>query len=163
MQSKLVFTSLVAALVAGAPLTGYSRDKHHDNHRHDRSSDHHGHGHYYSHGSYYGRGYYGGSYYRGGYGYGYRPYYYSRPYWGPSIGFSFYSHPTTVYRGYVADNGSLGAEVQRELRRRGYYYGPIDGAIGPQSRAAIRAYQAKRGLYITGSINQSLLRSLGIS
>jgi peptidoglycan hydrolase-like protein with peptidoglycan-binding domain len=58
--------------------------------------------------------------------------------------------------------GGLAADVQVALRKRGYYRGPIDGSIGPASRGGIRAYQANRGLYITGRIDRTLLRSLGI-
>jgi len=54
------------------------------------------------------------------------------------------------------------AAVQRELRARGYYGGAIDGAIGPRSREAIRAYQSDYGLHITGDINRQLLDSLGL-
>ena len=53
-------------------------------------------------------------------------------------------------------------DVQRELRAAGFYSGPIDGIIGPGTRAAIRAYQASNGLAITGQINSSLLGSLGL-
>jgi hypothetical protein len=117
-----------------------------------------------------GHGYYGGSHhYRRPYGYGYygRPYYYG----GPSVGFSYsrYSQPsyyssTSVYRGAPVSNYSddLAVDVQRELQRRGYYSGPIDGDIGPGSRSAIRAYQADRGLAVTGRVDSRLIRSLGI-
>lgn len=54
------------------------------------------------------------------------------------------------------------AEVQRALARRGYYRGPIDGDIGPGSRAAIARYQADRGMRPTGQIDSRLLRSLGL-
>ena len=53
--------------------------------------------------------------------------------------------------------------MQRALQRRGYYRGYVDGDIGPGSRAAIRSYQARHGLYVTGRIDSALLRSLGIS
>lgn len=53
--------------------------------------------------------------------------------------------------------------VQRELRDRGYYHGPADGNIGPRTRAAIRAYQARHGMDVNGRITPSLLRSLGLS
>lgn len=52
--------------------------------------------------------------------------------------------------------------VQRALSARGYYGGPIDGDIGPGSRAAIRAYQADHGMEVTGEIDGQLLRSLGV-
>ncbi|HWL52336.1 MAG TPA: peptidoglycan-binding protein [Chthoniobacteraceae bacterium] len=52
--------------------------------------------------------------------------------------------------------------VQVELKRRGYYAGPIDGQIGPGTSRSISTYQSKNGLKVTGKINQALLVSLGI-
>lgn len=52
--------------------------------------------------------------------------------------------------------------VQVELQRRGYYGGPIDGDIGPQTSSAIAKYQADNGLPRTGQINEALLKSLDI-
>ena len=174
MKLISILPMLAAVCTVLAPFSAEAKDKHdkhrdnhHDNHeRHDR--DHHGshvtirpsYGH--GHGNGYGRGY--GGY--GGYGYGssyYRsPYYYGRP----SLGFSYYSRPSSGYRGqsaYRSYSDSLAVDVQSELRRRGYYRGPIDGDIGPGSRAAIRNYQYDRGLSATGRIDSSLLRALGIS
>jgi hypothetical protein len=95
--------------------------------------------------------------------YGHSPYYYpsSHYYYRP---YGYYQAPP-VYRAsryYAAGDYSLDATVQRELRHRGYYRGPIDGDIGPGSRSAIRQYQADHGLRVTGRIDSSLLRSLGI-
>lgn len=58
--------------------------------------------------------------------------------------------------------GVTGADVQHALAERGFYYGPIDGLIGPMSRRAIAAFQAEAGLAPTGEINASLLRALGL-
>jgi len=52
--------------------------------------------------------------------------------------------------------------VQAALRREGYNPGPIDGVIGGQTRDAIADYQHDHGLAPTGSINDPLLRSLGV-
>ncbi|MGC1479921.1 MAG: peptidoglycan-binding protein [Chthoniobacterales bacterium] len=52
--------------------------------------------------------------------------------------------------------------VQVELKARGYYGGPIDGDIGPVSKASISRYQSASGLAVTGDINRALLVSLGI-
>jgi peptidoglycan hydrolase-like protein with peptidoglycan-binding domain len=57
---------------------------------------------------------------------------------------------------------SVEASVQRALKRQGYYRGLIDGDIGPESRAAIRRYQIDRGLDVTGRVDRSLIRSLGV-
>ncbi len=162
--------ALILGLAFALPVTGLSKDKHHDDH-HDRHDDHHDshyHGYNHSYGSpYRSSGYrnYGYSSYRDyDYDYGYRPYYYSRP----SIGVEFSSGPTyyssPTYRGRVASSysDSLAADVQRSLRSRGYYHGSIDGDAGPGTRSAIRSYQARHGLNVTGRIDSSLLRSLGI-
>ncbi|MDQ3620938.1 MAG: peptidoglycan-binding protein [Verrucomicrobiota bacterium] len=51
---------------------------------------------------------------------------------------------------------SLEIDVQMALRRAGYYRGPIDGAIGPGSRNAIREFQVDNGLAVTGRIDRGL-------
>jgi len=63
---------------------------------------------------------------------------------------------------YRRHHHSLDADVQYSLARLGYYRGPIDGDIGPGSRAAIRAYQYDHGLYVNGVIDGPLVRSLGL-
>ena len=65
-----------------------------------------------------------------------------------------------VERDRAEYRGSVEVDVQRELRRKGYYGGAVDGDIGPQTRASIRAYQVDRGLPVTGRIDTPLLRSL---
>ena len=155
----------VAGLVFAAPATGFAKDKHHDHH--DSS---HGH-------TVYVQPYCPPTY-------GYRSSYYSRP----SVSFGFYSAPAyygtsdyyydsspsrTYYRSVPRTSYSyrqsssysddLAVDVQRALARRGYYRGEIDGDVGPGTRAAIRSYQYSRGLTVTGRIDGSLLRSLGLS
>jgi His-Xaa-Ser repeat protein HxsA len=174
--------ALVAGIVLSLPATGFARKKievrrdldgdgHYntktyrvDNHRHSR---HYGGSRYYGgHGYGYGRPYYYNDYYRPSYYYS-RPYYYD---YSPSIGVSYYSRPSysysRSYRSYTPSYSSyaddLAVDVQRALKRRGYYRGSIDGDIGPGSRSAIRAYQADRGLPVTGRIDSRLLRALGI-
>lgn len=53
-------------------------------------------------------------------------------------------------------------QVQAALNAEGYNAGPPDGALGPKSRAAIARYQSDNELPATGSIDASLLASLGI-
>lgn len=50
--------------------------------------------------------------------------------------------------------------VQEALLARGYDPGPVDGAIGPQTRDAIRAYQSASGLSPTGEVSRELLSHL---
>jgi|TARA_B110000902_G_scaffold254079_1_gene317558 membrane-bound lytic murein transglycosylase B len=51
--------------------------------------------------------------------------------------------------------------LQQRLTRQGFDTDGADGVIGPNSEKAIRAYQASRGLPVTGRPSQELLRSLG--
>ncbi|MGJ8546575.1 MAG: lytic murein transglycosylase [Sulfitobacter sp.] len=51
--------------------------------------------------------------------------------------------------------------LQQKLTRAGYDTDGSDGVIGPNSRKAISAYQASRGLPATGDPSLELLRSLG--
>lgn len=139
---------LAAALCFAAPATGLSDDHRHHWDHHDYRSGHYYHGY--------------------GYGYGYRPYYYGGygyPFFGgPSFGVSINTSPT-YYRGVDRSDSSgddLGADVQRELAHRGFYRGEIDGDVGPGTRAAIREYQYRNGLEVTGRIDRSLLRSLDL-
>ena len=73
--------------------------------------------------------------------------------------------PRTYYqpapRSYSATR-PIEVDVQLALRREGYYRGPIDGDLGPGSRAAIRDYQYDHRLPANGRIDNYLLRSLGL-
>ncbi len=56
----------------------------------------------------------------------------------------------------------LTIQVQTALRAYGYYGGPIDGIIGPQSREALTWLQRDHGLTVTGGITQEVLDVVGI-
>jgi peptidoglycan hydrolase-like protein with peptidoglycan-binding domain len=51
-------------------------------------------------------------------------------------------------------------DIQRELLSQGYDPGPLDGAIGPNTRGAIRQYQSDVGLPIDGQATDALLLDL---
>ena len=104
---------------------------------------------------------------------GYAPHYHSYGWYAPRpfVSLSYiserpiYASERPIYRAsryYEADDSSFESDVQRALKRRGYYSGAVDGDIGPRSRAAIREYQADHGLPITGRVDGSLIRSLGL-
>jgi hypothetical protein len=57
---------------------------------------------------------------------------------------------------------SIIASVQEELLEEGYNPGPADGVMGSRTRSAIAEYQDDHGLAVTGTINNSLLRSLDL-
>lgn len=101
-----------------------------------------------------GTGYAGRGYY---YGPANSPYYYQRS------DVRYFATREAAPREYYGNEGyGYNTAVQRELSRRGYYNGSIDGVIGPQSRRAIVRYQRDNALYQSGTISQSLLRSLGL-
>jgi hypothetical protein len=53
--------------------------------------------------------------------------------------------------------------VQKELAKLGYYHGPIDGLIGPQTERAISWFQSIDQLSATGRIDDPTLKALRIS
>ncbi len=115
--------------------------------RHDRNWWHR----HYSRITFYGGGYW---YWNAGWWYpawGYSPYYNNYFYNGPIFGYG-YASPFDVT-----------AQVQRALAARGYYYGPIDGILGPGTRNAIQRYQIDHGLYATAAIDEPTLYRLGLA
>ena len=58
-------------------------------------------------------------------------------------------------------NGTMIREVQRALKDKGFYSGPIDGVWGAASKSAIRAYQRANGLPVAG-LSMATMESLGI-
>jgi hypothetical protein len=83
--------------------------------------------------------------------YGYDPYYSRYVYDGPIFGY-----------GYAAP-GDVTVDVQRALAQQGYYYGPIDGILGPGTRRAIERYQIDHGLAVTAAIDEQTLYTLGLT
>lgn len=52
--------------------------------------------------------------------------------------------------------------VQQALKEQGFYYGDANGEKTADTTAAIRRYQIRNGLQITGEIDAETLRSLGV-
>lgn len=61
----------------------------------------------------------------------------------------------------VAGDSSV-ASVQRALKKRGFYAGPVDGEAGGGTRGAIRNFRAENGLGSSTRIDGPLLRALGL-
>lgn len=58
----------------------------------------------------------------------------------------------------VSDEGVSG--VQARLRNLGYLSVPVDGVLGPLTRDAIRDYEGRNGLKVTGEISDPLVSKL---
>jgi peptidoglycan hydrolase-like protein with peptidoglycan-binding domain len=52
--------------------------------------------------------------------------------------------------------------VQQALKDEGFYYGEVSGEMNANLTAAIRRYQIRNGLQVSGELNDETLRSLGI-
>jgi len=52
--------------------------------------------------------------------------------------------------------------VQQALKNEGFYYGEINGDMNANLTAAIRRYQIRNGLQVSGELNDETLRSLGV-
>lgn len=52
--------------------------------------------------------------------------------------------------------------VQQALKDQGFYYGEITGQKDTDTAAAIRRYQIRNGIQITGDLNDETLKSLGV-
>jgi peptidoglycan hydrolase-like protein with peptidoglycan-binding domain len=53
-------------------------------------------------------------------------------------------------------------DVQTELKSQGFFYGDANGQMNPETTAAIRRYQIRNGLEVTGTLNKESLAALGI-
>ena len=53
--------------------------------------------------------------------------------------------------------------LQQTLKDQGFYYGAVTGDKNAETTAAIRRYQIRNGLQVTGEINEETLRSVNPS
>ena len=53
--------------------------------------------------------------------------------------------------------------VQQALKDQGFYYGEVTGDKSSETTAAVRRYQIRNGLQVTGETNPETLRSLNLS
>lgn len=120
--------------------------RHYDHHRHDRGwwRNH------YPHIVLIGGGYY---YWNAGWWY---------PAWGYDSYYTTYVYDGPIYGGdYDVSPEQTIADVQAALRTAGYYFGAVDGQLGPLTRQAIAAWQRDHGLAVTTVVDRPTLRSLG--
>jgi peptidoglycan lytic transglycosylase B len=53
--------------------------------------------------------------------------------------------------------------IQERLTAEGVYAGPVDGELNAQTEAALRQYQQKRGIPVSGAADEETLKQLQIS
>ena len=94
------------------------------------------------------------------------PYYWRAGYWFPAWGYypnAYYAWDGPIYAYNRLPPDQVIGNVQAALQQQGYYRGEVDGLIGPLTRGAIADYQRDHGLYLTSTIDQPTLRSLGMA
>jgi peptidoglycan hydrolase-like protein with peptidoglycan-binding domain len=57
----------------------------------------------------------------------------------------------------------LARDAQLKLQRDGFYNGPIDGIVGPETERALTAYQRRHGLQETASLDEATLRRMNLA
>lgn len=72
------------------------------------------------------------------------------------------SGPRPVVGPHPLRLGSTGSQV-REVQRRAGGAGKVDGVYGPRTAAAVRAFQKRRRLPITGVVDQATARRLDLA
>jgi peptidoglycan hydrolase-like protein with peptidoglycan-binding domain len=50
--------------------------------------------------------------------------------------------------------------AQQELQEHGYYKGPVDGVLGPQTKQALQRFQRDNNLRVTASLDRATLDKL---
>lgn len=61
------------------------------------------------------------------------------------------------------DSGDNVRKVQKRLKALGYLSGSVDGDYGSQTKNAVKAFQQRNGLSVTGTVNSSTLAKLNSS
>ena len=93
--------------------------------------------------------------------------YWNTGYWYPAWGYApsaYYPYDGPIYTGYAdLTPDRVVINVQVQLQRDGYYFGSVDGILGPQTRQALAAFQADHGLAITSAIDEPTIATLGLT
>ena len=93
------------------------------------------------------------------------PYFWSSGYWYPAWGYNpgyVYPYDGPIYGAQTLTPEQIVMNVQAQLQRDGYYDGPVDGLLGPQTRYALAAFQADHGLAVTSAVDEPTLSTLGL-
>src|SRR5258705_10581044 len=65
--------------------------------------------------------------------------------------------------GRLVDADQTVQSVQQALKDQGFYYGNVTGDKSAETTSAIRRYQIRNGLQVTGDIDPETLRSLNVN
>lgn len=96
----------------------------------------------------------------GGYYYWDTGYWY--PAWGYDSAYSSYAYDGPIYGYDGLPPDEVISSVQSALQEEGYYFGAVDGELGPLTRQALAAWQRDHGLAITTVVDEPTMQSLGL-
>ena len=85
------------------------------------------------------------------------------PAWGYDPSYTYYPYDGPIYGYNHLRPDQVVVDVQTQLQADGYYAGPIDGVLGPQTRRAISAFQVDHGLAVTSAVDEPTLATLGLT
>jgi peptidoglycan hydrolase-like protein with peptidoglycan-binding domain len=72
---------------------------------------------------------------------------------------------TSSSRSYTAsmpnDNSQV-SQIQQALNDKGFNVGPVDGQMGPKTKAALKQFQQAQGLQASGKLDQQTVAALSI-
>src|SRR4051794_6112976 len=54
-------------------------------------------------------------------------------------------------------------DAQAQLKSQGFYFGEVDGNEGNETNAALRRFQIRNGLSVTGKLDDETLTALGMA
>jgi len=63
----------------------------------------------------------------------------------------------------IGDSGTDVAEVQKMLRKLGYYRNRVDGKFGPRTEIAVRSFQSDKGLPVDGIVGPQTIFELQVA
>lgn len=66
----------------------------------------------------------------------------------------------TAAVGAVKNDEDVNVRAQKRLKALGYDIGPVDGAVGPKTKAALGDYQEKNGLEVTRTLDSATVKAL---
>src|SRR5687767_12689402 len=61
----------------------------------------------------------------------------------------------------LAQDRAAVENAQKTLKEKGHFSGTVDGVMGPQTTAAVRAYQQAEGMEVTGKLDATTIARLG--
>jgi peptidoglycan hydrolase-like protein with peptidoglycan-binding domain len=77
--------------------------------------------------------------------------------------YAYYWYDGPIYGYADLTPNQVIVNVQVQLQNDGYYAGPIDGILGPQTREALAAFQADSGLAVTSAVDRPTIQALGLA